>query len=186
MRKIKITFREVLISTLGSLGAMLIVWLLGILISVVIAKIDPAGKLFTEQRFNWSWETFKTLLCTPIPMWSILTFLSVVVLIFVLYRTFRNPPFLKEREMIVGGLRRRWEWEYDKESKRYVVHSLNTYCPECGAVLTAANGYTCISGHHFTHDQIGYITVLDAIVDSLQKQYPKYRDLIGRYHTLYG
>ncbi len=182
----KITYRDVLNNTIGSLGAMLVVWVLGLLVSAFIDAVDPTGKIFHDGCINWSWDTFKTLLCTPIPLWIVLTFISVAVFIIVFRRKLRNPPFLKEREMNVGGFRRTWEWEYDKENKRYMVYRLNTYCPDCGALLTCSmDGYNCVKSHHYDTQDIAYTNTLDAIVDSLQKKYPKYRDFIGRHHTLY-
>lgn len=187
MKKMKITSREIVISTLGSLGAMFIVWVLGLLVSLCIAWVDPTHQIFTKDGFNWSWDTLKILLCTPIPMWVVLTLLSVAAIVVVVCRTLKNPPFLKETEMIVRGLRRTWEWEYDNDEKRYMVCRLNSYCPECDEVLTSfMDGYNCVNGHHYTSNQIGYTIIFDAIVNTLRNKYPKYRNLIGRYHSPYG
>lgn len=187
MRKMKITSREIIISTIGSLGASFIIWFLGIIAAAIIAATNPTGTIFSKDGFNWSWETLKTLLCIPIPMWAMLSVISAIAIIIIVCRTLKRPPFLKERESIVGGLRRTWEWEYDNETKRYMVIRLKTYCPECGSVLTCSHGgYDCINGHHYNTQDVGFTVVLDAIVNNLQNQYPKYRDLISRHHTLYG
>lgn len=183
----KITSRDIMISTIGSLGSTLVIWILGIITSVIKEASVKDSKIFTEDGIDWSWSTIKTLLSIPVPMWIVLTLLSLVVLIFVFRWTLKNPPFLKEREMNIGGLLRRWEWEYDKESKKYLIYRLSTYCPVCGAVLTCSpNGYDCVNNHHYDTLDIAYTITIDAIVDALQEQYPKYRDFIDRHHTLYG
>lgn len=168
--KNKPSLHDIIVSTLGSIISATIIWLFGGLISILY------------QIYNGADIRLHNLFTISVPLWSVLLFLSILAIGLIIFRMRRKPlPFLKEHEMTVGNLKRTWRWKYDSQSKQYVIYNLQSYCPQCGKILTcelyARPAYQCINGHGLA--DVNYSKALNSIVETLRSQYPQYRDIIS-------